>query len=119
MIFGKWPILCSYHDCKLSFLSISSILIILSRTHLKLPIFPYLLLWLHNPFLYPHPILRLPCLVFVSPVSGLEKYRNWTRLDRKKIGLQSWSLIFKNQRPQKDWSFWTGSDQFKLVSCTP
>jgi len=44
-------------------------------------------------------------IVFVSLVSGLEKDRNWTRLDRKKTRLQSWSLIFKNQRLQKDRSF--------------
>jgi hypothetical protein len=57
-------------------------------------------------------------LVLEGPVSGLEKDRNWTGLDWKKTGLQSWSLIFKNQRPQKDRSLWTGLDQFKPVSCT-
>jgi len=50
-------------------------------------------------------------LVFEGPVSGLEKDRNWTGLDRKKTGLQSQSLIFKNQRPRKD--------RFKPVLCTP
>jgi hypothetical protein len=45
------------------------------------------------------PVVDL--LVLVSPVSRLEKDRNWTGLDWKKTGLQSWSLIFKNQRPQK------------------
>jgi len=58
-------------------------------------------------------------LVFEGPVSGLEKDWNWTGLDQKKTGLQSRSLIFKNQRPRKDWSFWTGLDRFKPVLCTP
>src|SRR6266508_3949026 len=62
--FWKMANTVPYHDCKLFFVSISSILIILSRTHLNLPIFPYLLLLLHNPSLYLHPILRLPCLYF-------------------------------------------------------
>ena len=40
-------------------------------------------------------------LVFVSPVSGLEKDQNWAGLDRKKTGLQSWSLIFKMKDRKK------------------
>jgi hypothetical protein len=58
-------------------------------------------------------------LVLVSPVSRLEKDWNWTGLDWKKTGLQSWSLIFKKSKTAKDRSYWTGLDRFKLVPYTP
>jgi hypothetical protein len=61
--------------------------------------------------------------VFESPVSRLEKdwKKTGKRLDwtRKKTRLQSWSLLLKNQRPEKDRSFRTGLDRLRPVFCTP
>src|SRR5271170_3778536 len=41
-------------------------------------------------------------LVFESPVTGLEKDRKKTGLDRKRLDQQSGSLNFENQRPERD-----------------
>jgi hypothetical protein len=57
--------------------------------------------------------------VLESLVSRLEKDQDWTGLDWKKTGLQSWSLIFKKSKTAKDRSYWTGLDWFKLVPYIP
>ena len=57
---------------------------------------------------YNKTVIRV---VFVSPVSRLPKDCNQTGPRLEKTGPAVWSLIFENQRPQKDRSSWTGMNQ--------